>query len=54
MMNSKELMEQLEDCPVIAAVKDEEGLQACLGLGNRHRVRPLLETSAPSRKSSGS
>ena len=24
-------MEQFEDCPVIAAVKDEEGLNACLG-----------------------
>ena len=30
MMNRKELIQQLEDCPVIAAVKDEEGLQACL------------------------
>lgn len=28
-MNRK-LMEQLEDCPVIAAVKEEEGLRACL------------------------
>ena len=29
-MNRK-FMEQFEDCPVIAAVKDEEGLNACLG-----------------------
>ena len=28
-MNRK-LLEQLEDCPVIAAVKDEDGLNACL------------------------
>ena len=27
---SKLLMEQFEDCPVLAAVKDEEGLRACL------------------------
>ena len=27
---NKLLMEQFEDCPVIAAVKDEEGLRACL------------------------
>lgn len=24
------MMEELEDCPIVAAVKDEEGLQACL------------------------
>ena len=27
---NKLLMEQFEDCPVIAAVKDEEGLKACI------------------------
>ena len=27
---NKLLMEQFEDCPVIAAVKDDEGLRACL------------------------
>lgn len=29
-MMSRKLLEQLEDCPVIAAVKDEDGLNACL------------------------
>ena len=27
---NKLLMEQFEDCPVVAAVKDEEGLTACI------------------------
>lgn len=27
---NRQIMEQFEDCPVIAAVKDEEGLAACL------------------------
>ncbi|MGI6019490.1 MAG: glycerol-3-phosphate responsive antiterminator [Marvinbryantia sp.] len=29
-MKREELLEQFEDCPVIAAIKDEEGLQKCL------------------------
>lgn len=29
-MTREEIIEQFEDCPVIAAIKDEEGLQRCL------------------------
>lgn len=29
-MKKEEIMEQFEDCPVIAAIKDEKGLQKCL------------------------
>lgn len=29
-MRKEEIMEQFEDCPVIAAIKDEKGLQKCL------------------------
>ena len=29
-MTREEILEQLEDCPIIAAVKDEEGLKTCI------------------------
>ena len=28
----RKIMEELEDCPVIAAVKDEKGLEECLNM----------------------
>ena len=28
----EKIMEELEDCPVIAAVKDEKGLEECLNM----------------------
>lgn len=31
-MGHQEILETFEDCPVIAAVKDEEGLQKCLNM----------------------
>lgn len=31
-MGHQEIMEMFEDCPVIAAIKDEEGLQKCLNM----------------------
>lgn len=29
-MNREKILEQFEDCPVVAAIKNEEGLEACL------------------------
>ena len=30
-MKQQEILEQFEDCPVVAAIKDEQGLRKCLG-----------------------
>ena len=34
----RKIMEELEDCPVIAAVKDEKGLEECLNYGCRYGI----------------
>lgn len=30
-MKQQDILEQFEDCPVVAAIKDEQGLNRCLG-----------------------
>lgn len=31
LMKQQDILEQFEDCPVVAAIKDEQGLNRCLG-----------------------
>ena len=35
----RKIMEELEDCPVIAAVKDEKGLEECLNMDRKKDQR---------------